>query len=61
MTGRVTTVLVAAGQEVKTGDTLVVMEAMKMEHRIKAQTDFTINEIWVSAGDLVQDGQVLLN
>jgi biotin carboxyl carrier protein len=54
-------VLVAAGQEVKTGDTLVVMEAMKMEHRIKAQTDFTINEIWVSAGDLVQDGQVLLN
>ena len=61
MTGRVTAVLVAAGQEVKTGDTLVVMEAMKMEHRIKAQTDFTINEIWVSAGDLVQDGQVLLN
>ncbi len=61
MTGRVTAVLVEAGQTVMTGDTLVVMEAMKMEHRIRAQSDFTINEVWVSANDLVQDGQVLLN
>jgi biotin carboxyl carrier protein len=36
------------------------MEAMKMEHRIAAQDDFTIEEIWVGIGDLVQDGQVLL-
>lgn len=61
MTGRITAVLVEAGQTVQKGDTLVVMEAMKMEHRIVAQSDFTIEEIWVGASDLVQDGQVLLN
>ena len=61
MTGRITAVLVEAGQAVQKGDTLVVMEAMKMEHRIVAQSDFTIEEIWVGASDLVQDGQVLLN
>jgi 3-methylcrotonyl-CoA carboxylase alpha subunit len=61
MTGRITAVLVEAGQAVQKGETLVVMEAMKMEHRIVAQSDFTIEEIWVGASDLVQDGQVLLN
>ncbi len=60
MTGRITAVLVNAEQAVTKGETLVVMEAMKMEHRIVAQDDFTIEEIWVGVGDLVQDGQVLL-
>ncbi|PTQ88383.1 acetyl/propionyl/methylcrotonyl-CoA carboxylase subunit alpha [Agitococcus lubricus] len=60
MTGRITAVLVTAGQAVKQGDTLVVMEAMKMEHRITAQSDFTITEVWVATGTLVQDGQVLI-
>ena len=61
MPGTVVAVLVQAGDTVEPGQPLMVLEAMKMEHRIKAQSDFTINEIWVSASDLVQDGQVLLN
>ena len=60
MTGRITAVLVNAGQAVKKGDPLVVMEAMKMEHRITAKEDCVLSEVRVSAGDLVQDGQVLL-
>ena len=60
MTGRITAVLVSAGQAVKKGEALVVMEAMKMEHRITAKDDCVLSEVRVSAGDLVQDGQVLL-
>jgi len=60
MTGRITAVLVSTGQAVKKGEALVVMEAMKMEHRITAKDDCVLSEVRVSAGDLVQDGQVLL-
>ncbi|RZU44994.1 3-methylcrotonoyl-CoA carboxylase alpha subunit [Fluviicoccus keumensis] len=60
MTGRITAVLVSAGQSVKKGEALVVMEAMKMEHRITAKEDCVLSEVRVSTGDLVQDGQVLL-
>ena len=60
MTGRITAVLVSAGQAVKKGEALVVMEAMKMEHRITAKDECVLSEVRVSAGDLVQDGQVLL-
>ena len=48
------------GQQVKTGDTLVVIEAMKMNTNIAAPTDATIRAVRVAAGDAVHEGQVLV-
>lgn len=60
MNGRVVSVNVGKGDKVKEGDTLLVMEAMKMEHRIRAHGDGVIAAIDVTAGDLVSEGQVLV-
>lgn len=60
MNGRIVSVNVGKGDPVKQGDTLLVMEAMKMEHRIRAQGDGVIAAIDVSPGDLVTEGQVLV-
>ncbi len=49
--GTVTAVLVGAGDQVCAGDTLVILEAMKMEHRIKADADGVVEEIRVAVGD----------
>lgn len=59
MPGKVIQVLVNEGQEVKAGDALLVMEAMKMEHTIKAPTDSTVEKVFFAPGDLV-DGDVEL-
>ena len=58
--GVVTKVLVAAGQAVKKGDTVVVLEAMKMENNITAECDGTVTGICVAAGDSVLEGTTLL-
>ena len=58
--GVVTKVLVAAGQAVKKGETVLVLEAMKMENNITAETDGTITGICVAAGDSVMEGTTLL-
>ena len=60
MNGRIVSVNVGKGDKVSEGDTLLVMEAMKMEHRIRAHGDGLIAAIDVSAGDLVSEGQVLV-
>ncbi|MDI1302868.1 MAG: acetyl/propionyl/methylcrotonyl-CoA carboxylase subunit alpha [bacterium] len=60
MNGRIVSVSVKAGDTVKEGDTLLVMEAMKMEHRIRAHGDGTVAAIDVAAGDLVNEGQTLI-
>jgi 3-methylcrotonyl-CoA carboxylase alpha subunit len=60
MPGKVVAVLAAQGQEVKKGDALVIMEAMKMEHTIAAPHDGVIDEILYSVGDQVADGAPLL-
>lgn len=60
MNGRIVSVNVGRGDAVKQGDTLLVMEAMKMEHRIRAHGDGVIASIDVSSGDLVSEGQVLV-
>lgn len=49
-----------AGQQIQTGDTLLVLEAMKMETNITAPLDGKIAKINVSQGDGVQSGQVLV-
>ena len=60
MNGTVVDVMVNAGDSVKEDDTLLVMEAMKMELAIKAPSDGTVKEVYFVAGDLVEGGAELL-
>ena len=52
--------LVAAGAGVKRGQLLMVLEAMKMEHAIAAPSDGMVEAVHYSAGDLVEEGALLL-
>lgn len=58
--GTVAAVEVAAGQVVAAGQTLVVLEAMKMEHRIVADSDGVVDEVLVAPGQSVDAHQVLV-
>ena len=60
MAGTVVKVLVEAGAVVKAGDTLLVLEAMKMETEVTAPQDGKIKSVDVGVGDAVQGGQVLI-
>lgn len=60
MNGTIVDILINAGDAVSKGDALVIMEAMKMEHTIKATADGTVTEIYYSKGDLVDGGVDLL-
>ncbi len=60
MPGNVLDVKVAAGQAVKSGDILVILEAMKMENEIVAPQDGTIASINCQKGDVVNVGDVFL-
>lgn len=60
MNGSVVTVMVNAGDTVSEGQTLVIMEAMKMEHAIKAPHDGIIEALYFTEGELVSDGAELL-
>lgn len=61
MNGRIVNVSVKTGDDVKKGDTLLVMEAMKMEHRIRAHCDGSVKTINVCEGALVSEGQTLVD
>ena len=60
MPGQVTTVAVTVGEQVKSGQTLVILEAMKMEIRITAPAAGMIKQVLVTQGDVVERGQVLV-
>ncbi len=60
MPGLVLSVLVAEGDEVKKGDSLLVLEAMKMENMIKSPTDGIIKKISIKQGDKVEKNEVLI-
>ena len=60
MPGKVVAVIAANGQEVRKGEPLVIMEAMKMEHTIAAPSDGIVEEILYQVGDQVADGAPLL-
>ncbi|AXA93345.1 acetyl/propionyl/methylcrotonyl-CoA carboxylase subunit alpha [Massilia sp. YMA4] len=60
MPGKVVAVLAKQGQDVKKGEPLVIMEAMKMEHTIAAPHDGTVDEVLYAVGDQVTDGAPLL-
>jgi biotin carboxyl carrier protein len=59
MPGKVFKVLVKTGEAVVKGQTLLVLEAMKMEHAIKADKDGKVRKILFKEGDLVQGGMAL--
>jgi pyruvate carboxylase subunit B len=60
MQGMVLKVNVSRGAVVKKGDTLIVLEAMKMENPIHSPVDGKVIEIFVDTGDVVKNGDVLL-
>ena len=60
MHGSVVDLLVGVGDMVKKGDTLVIMEAMKMEHTIVAPADGAVSEFFFEKGDLVESDAELL-
>ena len=60
LAGSVHKVMVAEGDRVLEGDTLLILEAMKMETEVKSNVSGTIAQVLVSAGDSVTVGQNLV-
>jgi propionyl-CoA carboxylase alpha chain len=60
MPGKVVETFVAVGDTVEKGQLLVILEAMKMEHRITAPVAGTVDAVHVTAGEQVANGQVLI-
>jgi acyl-CoA carboxylase subunit alpha len=60
MPGKVLKVLVEAGQKVSAGDPLVILEAMKMEHTMRAAMNGVVESILVIDGEVVGPGQLLV-
>jgi acetyl/propionyl-CoA carboxylase alpha subunit len=58
--GQVLEVRVRPGDRVRTGDVLVIVEAMKMEHQIRAPEDGTVESVNCTAGSRVEEGVVLV-
>ncbi len=58
--GTVNAVAVTVGQAVKKGQTVVVLEAMKMENNINAECDGTVKAVHVNKGDSVREGAILV-
>jgi biotin carboxyl carrier protein len=59
MVANVWKVVVAEGDTVSDGDTLVILESMKMEIPVMAETEGTVQELRVNEGDVVQEGDVI--
>lgn len=60
MPGLVLNVVVKDGQEIKKGEPVIVLEAMKMENILKAPADLTVKKVMVQKGIAVEKGQVLV-
>ena len=60
MPGAIVSTHVQPGDEVSTGDLLLVLEAMKMEHRITASHDGVVEALHVAVGQQVENGQLLV-
>ncbi|HEV2890672.1 MAG TPA: biotin/lipoyl-binding carrier protein [Frankiaceae bacterium] len=59
MVANVWKVVVAEGDEVAEGDTLVILESMKMEIPVITESGGTVKELKVNEGDVVQEGDVI--
>ena len=60
MPGKVVKILVKVGDQVKAGDTVVIVSAMKMESEYKVKKDRIIKDIKVKAGDIIKANQPLV-
>ncbi|TMK72622.1 MAG: biotin/lipoyl-binding carrier protein [Actinobacteria bacterium] len=60
ITGTVWKIEVSPGQEIDEGDTVVILESMKMEMPVEAEDPGTVKEIRVEEGQSVQEGDVLV-
>ena len=60
MPGKVVDLKVKAGSKVKKGDTLVILEAMKMEHQVKAPEDGKISKVLIKKEDQLENGALLM-
>ena len=60
MPGRVIEVRVKKGDSVKSGDVLLILEAMKMQNEIRSETDGTVASLECEAGQAVESGALLL-
>ena len=61
MPGLVLDIATKEGETVKKGDTLLILEAMKMENAIKSPTDGVIKNIAINKGEAIEKNQVILN
>mmetsp|Transcript_13813 Transcript_13813/g.18036 ORF Transcript_13813/g.18036 Transcript_13813/m.18036 type:complete len:718 (-) Transcript_13813:409-2562(-) len=59
MPGKIVKVMVSKGDQVEEGQTMIIMEAMKMEHVIKASRDGVVSAVSVEVDDFVEDSQTL--
>jgi biotin carboxyl carrier protein len=60
MPGKITKIFVKPNQEVKKGDALIVMEAMKMEYTLKSDIDSSVENVTVQMNDQVALGHLLI-
>jgi acetyl-CoA carboxylase biotin carboxyl carrier protein len=60
ITGTVWKIEVSVGDEVEEGDTVAILESMKMEMPVEAEDEGTVKEILVSEGQAVSEGDVLM-
>ncbi|MDR1679788.1 MAG: acetyl-CoA carboxylase biotin carboxyl carrier protein subunit [Prevotellaceae bacterium] len=60
MPGKVVKILVKEGEKVKAGQSIIVIEAMKMQNEYKVQQDCVVERIYVAEGDSVAGGQLLI-
>ena len=60
MPGKVIQLLARVGENVKKGQPLAVLEAMKMEHTLAAPADATVDAVDVAQGDQVNEGAVIV-
>jgi biotin carboxyl carrier protein len=60
MPGKVVKVMTAEGAAVQKGDTLLILEAMKMENEIKAGVDGIVKSVNVKVGDALESGQLMI-
>lgn len=60
ITGTVWKIEVSVGDQIEEGDTVVILESMKMEMPVEAEDDGTISEILVAEGQAVSEGDALV-
>lgn len=60
MPGTVVKLKVKKGDKVNAGDTVVIVEAMKMENEIHSPIDGTVEEIYIKEGDMVNPDEVMI-